>query len=77
MGAEIKQTLERSFDMVLSVGEIRNLTMGKLLELQGGKSVSVADSGDMVQIKTQVRILSVFFKALPSCFSLYSRNAFT
>jgi fatty acid synthase len=34
MGAEIKQTLERNFDLVLSVQEIRNLTMGKLDALQ-------------------------------------------
>ncbi|XP_065226660.1 fatty acid synthase-like [Planococcus citri] len=42
MGAEIKQTLERNFDMVLSVGEIRNLTMGKLVELQGGGAAAAA-----------------------------------
>lgn len=42
MGAEIKQTLERSFDMVYSVGEIRNLTMGKLIEIQGGGASSPA-----------------------------------
>lgn len=40
MGAEIKQTLERSFDLVLSAQEIRGLTFGKLAELQGGGSTS-------------------------------------
>lgn len=33
MGAEIKQTLERNYDLVLGVQEIRNLTFGKLQEL--------------------------------------------
>lgn len=33
MGAEIKQTLERNYDIVLGVQEIRNLTFAKLLEM--------------------------------------------
>ncbi|XP_034937434.1 fatty acid synthase [Chelonus insularis] len=33
MGTEIKQTLERDFDLVLSAQEIRTLTFGKLAEL--------------------------------------------
>ncbi|XP_059050659.1 fatty acid synthase-like [Achroia grisella] len=37
MGAEIKQTLERSYDLVLGVQEIRTLTFGKLRELTGGE----------------------------------------
>lgn len=45
MGAEIKQALERNFDTVLSVGDIRNLTMTKLLELQGGSAAATASSG--------------------------------
>lgn len=57
MGAEIKQTLERSFDLVLNVGEIRNLTMGKLVELQGGvtfdSSVMSKDT-QQVSFKTEV-----------------------
>lgn len=36
MGAEIKQTLERNYDMVLSAQEIRALTFGKLQELSSG-----------------------------------------
>ncbi|XP_055691897.1 fatty acid synthase-like [Lutzomyia longipalpis] len=32
MGTEIKQTLERNYDLVLSVQEIKQLTFGKLLE---------------------------------------------
>lgn len=35
MGSEIKQTLERNYDLVLSTGEIRSLTFGKLKELAG------------------------------------------
>lgn len=59
MGAEIKQTLERNFDMVMSVGEVRNLTMGKLLELQGSGTSSFSVAADelvskVIQIKRQV-----------------------
>lgn len=42
MGAEIKQTLERNYDLVLSVGDIRNLTVKKLQELQSGGSGDAA-----------------------------------
>nr|WLW11093.1 fatty acid synthase 1 [Sitodiplosis mosellana] len=38
MGAEIKQTLERSYDVVLSAPEIRQLTFGKLKALESGDS---------------------------------------
>lgn len=36
MGAEIKQTLERNYDLVLSAQEIRGLTFGKLQDLSSG-----------------------------------------
>nr|CAI5827466.1 unnamed protein product [Callosobruchus analis] len=46
MGAEIKQTLERNYDLVLSAQEIRALTFGKLVELGsgGGGSTPAATS---------------------------------
>lgn len=37
MGAEIKQTLERGYDVVLGVGEIRTLTFAKLRSMAGGE----------------------------------------
>ncbi|KAJ8943746.1 hypothetical protein NQ318_011957 [Aromia moschata] len=40
MGAEIKQTLERNYDLVLSAQEIRALTFGNLIELSSGGSAS-------------------------------------
>lgn len=40
MGAEIKQTLERNYDLVLSAQEIRALTFGKLTELSSGSTVT-------------------------------------
>lgn len=36
MGAEIKQTLERNFDMVMSAQEIRQLTFGMIKSLEAG-----------------------------------------
>lgn len=38
MGAEIKQTLERGYDVVLGVQEIRALTFAKLRVLAGGEA---------------------------------------
>jgi fatty acid synthase len=45
MGAEIKQTLERNYDLVLSAQEIRGLTFGKLSELAGGSGGSADANG--------------------------------
>lgn len=42
MGTEIKQTLERNYDLVLSAQEIRGLTLSKLLELSSDN----ADTND-------------------------------
>jgi len=36
MVAEIKQTLERNYDLVLGTQEIRSLTFARLLELSSG-----------------------------------------
>lgn len=44
MGAEIKQTLERNYDVVLSAQEIRALTFGRLVDLQNGSSGGAAPS---------------------------------
>nr|CAD7589404.1 unnamed protein product [Timema genevievae] len=44
MGAEIKQTLERNFDLVLSAQEIRTLTFGRLSELGNCGSEPVTTS---------------------------------
>ncbi|KAF2898262.1 hypothetical protein ILUMI_07913 [Ignelater luminosus] len=40
MGAEIKQTLERNYDVTLNVQEIRALTFGRLTELASGDAPS-------------------------------------
>jgi fatty acid synthase len=45
MGAEIKQTLERNYDLVLSAQEIRSLTFARLLELSSGNG-GAPPSGD-------------------------------
>lgn len=46
MGAEIKQTLERNFDLVLSAQEIRALTFGRLVELNSGGAAVATSSGE-------------------------------
>ncbi|XP_017773704.1 PREDICTED: fatty acid synthase [Nicrophorus vespilloides] len=40
MGAEIKQTLERNYDLVLSAQEIRALTFTRLFELESGSGAA-------------------------------------
>lgn len=75
MGSEIKQTLELSFDLVLSVGEIRNLTMGKLLELQGGAKIAEA----AVQRDTSSAFLKSEVRTTPSnrnCMFVFSFSVF-
>ncbi|XP_025419053.1 fatty acid synthase-like [Sipha flava] len=39
MGAEIKQTLERNYDLMLGIGEIRVLTVNKLQGFQSGGNI--------------------------------------
>ncbi|CAH0546412.1 unnamed protein product [Brassicogethes aeneus] len=60
MGAEIKQTLERNYDLVLSAQEIRALTFGRLNELNSGdnqvqydKSVEIMPSKIMVPMDSK------------------------
>lgn len=48
MGAEIKQTLERNFDLVLSAQEIRALTFGRLIELNSGSAPVGAPTAETV-----------------------------
>ncbi|XP_049706557.2 fatty acid synthase [Helicoverpa armigera] len=44
MGAEIKQTLERGYDVVLGVQEIRALTFAKLRGMAGGDDAAAGDA---------------------------------
>lgn len=44
MGAEIKQTLERGYDVVLGVQEIRGLTFAKLRGMAGGEDAGGEDA---------------------------------
>ncbi|CRK93737.1 CLUMA_CG007265, isoform A [Clunio marinus] len=45
MGAEIKQTLERNFDMVLNAQEIRQLTFGMIKSFESGTEAMTSDGG--------------------------------
>ncbi|KAE9527019.1 hypothetical protein AGLY_013667 [Aphis glycines] len=54
MGAEIKQTLERNYDLVLSIGEIRVLTAKRLRELQSDGSESPVVEAPIVSTKNIV-----------------------
>lgn len=45
MGAEIKQTLERNFDLVMSAQEIRNLTFGAIKTLEDGGGDGLKSAG--------------------------------
>lgn len=50
MGVEVKQTLERDYDVVLSMAELRSLTVGNLIEIggqEGGKGSSEQNSAKL------------------------------
>ncbi|XP_030383066.1 fatty acid synthase [Scaptodrosophila lebanonensis] len=55
MSAEIKQTLERNFDIVLSAQEIRNLTFGSLKQMDGGADVKPTDTSAAEKANTPSR----------------------
>ena len=44
MGVEVKQTLERDYDLVLSMGDIRQLSINKLREIASGEATTSEDS---------------------------------
>merc|ERR1719516_389467 len=44
MGVEVKQTLERDYEMVMAMKDVRALTINKLKEVAGGKLNSGSDS---------------------------------
>lgn len=44
MGVEVKQAIERDYDVVLSMADIRKLTVGKIREIGAGKAKTVVDS---------------------------------
>lgn len=48
MGAEIRQTLERNYDLVLSAQEIRTLTFARLAELSSGSGEAPATGSPAV-----------------------------
>lgn len=79
MGAEIKQTLERNYDLVLNAQEIRALTFGRLIELESGstEAAPVANnksvdnqlqydtSAELMPTKTLVQMASKGSKGMP------------
>ena len=52
MGVEIKQTLERDHDVILSAAEVRALTLAQLQEISGGNAASVSDGGQGADLIT-------------------------
>lgn len=54
MGAEIKQTLERNFDIVMSPQEIRQLTFGQLKQLSGGEGNEASAVKEPYSVKSVI-----------------------
>lgn len=52
MGSEIKQTLERGYDIVLATNEIRNLTFAKLKEFSGSSNEGGQETPKVSDYKT-------------------------
>ena len=64
MGAEIKQTLERNYDVVLSAQEIRSLTFSKLKQLQSGSggespATPLVNGNNLVSVYYEIRDKSI------------------
>lgn len=56
MGVEVRQTLERDYDIVMAMREIRQLTINKLRELSnkkpsGSNGIIIIDDGEFVFFK--------------------------
>ena len=49
MGVEVKQTLERDYDIVMAMKDIRALTINKLQEIAGGSGSQSTDSSSQLQ----------------------------
>lgn len=65
MGAEIKQTLERGYDVVLGVQEIRALTFERLRTMAGGDEAAGGEAGaDSAEPAAQPATDQVQFAAL-------------
>ncbi|XP_018336014.1 fatty acid synthase [Agrilus planipennis] len=62
MGAEIKQTLERNYDLVLSAQEIRGLTFGSLVKLESGGGSGEAAPAQSNTVKAVVDDKQVQFE---------------
>jgi fatty acid synthase, animal type len=54
MGVEVKQTLERDYDVILSMQELRSLNIGHLYEISGGNSVSTNGKDTHIQLNISV-----------------------
>ena len=50
MGVEVKQALERDYDIILSISELRGMTVGHLQEISGSGSAGTGDSSPSVEI---------------------------
>lgn len=59
MGAEIKQTLERGYDVVLGVQEIRGLTFSKLRGMAGGEDAAAGDAAAPDPASDQVQFAAL------------------
>ncbi len=78
MGVEVRQTLERDYDVVMAMREIRQLTINKLRELSSQSGGKEGERVIRVNIDSQINfflehillssvLLSILNKALWSC----------
>ena len=59
MGVEVKQTLERDYELVLPMKEIRALTMTKLSDIASGNSGGSADKTDSANSSKESKASSI------------------
>ncbi|CAL8122739.1 unnamed protein product [Orchesella dallaii] len=85
MGVEVKQTLERDHDIVFSMQEIRQLTLGRLKEIDEGESEappssrrssrkSIGDVSDIMEMANDSEQIKIFMNELMPTEALVKLN---
>ena len=59
MGVEIKQTLERDYDVILSMAEVRALTIKQIKDINDGNVMALRDESQIAEIDLSIPVISI------------------
>lgn len=62
VGVEVKQTIERDYDLVLSMQQVRELTVKRLLEISAGNLGAVDGATTSAKAKGECQIALLLLK---------------